>query len=49
MDHQDSDFRERIRTSFANQGAMVVNLIILVIAVLVLLYANAMTRRGVLR
>lgn len=35
--------------SFASQGAMVVNLIILVIAVLVLFYANAMTRRGVLR
>ena len=35
--------------SFANQGAMAVNIIILVIAVLVLLYASAMKKQGVLR
>lgn len=35
--------------SFANQGAMAVNLVILIVAVLVLLYARAMTKRGVLR
>ncbi len=35
--------------SFANQGAMVVNLIILVVAVLIMLYASSMKKKGVLR
>lgn len=35
--------------SFANQGALAVNLFILVLAVLMLFYANAMAKRGVLR
>lgn len=42
------DIAEGTSRSFANQGAMIVNLIILVIAVAVLLYASAMQKRGVL-
>jgi len=43
------DYAMGTSRSFANTGALVVNCIILAIAVLVLLYAQAMRRKGVLR
>lgn len=43
------DFAMGTSRSFANQGAMIVNLIILTGAVLVMLYVSSMKRKGVLR